>query len=106
MRVICTNSEGKPDNISFEEWIQEGDVYTVTAIDKMGLQFGKIGFKLEEIELTDSSFPYEYYDAERFRPLEATGSLEIIKEMFSSLTDEIFEEIIDFGEEDADLSKI
>ena len=37
MRVICTNSEGKPDNISFEEWIQEGDVYTVTAIDKMGL---------------------------------------------------------------------
>jgi len=106
MKVICTNSEGKPDNISFEEWIQEGDIYTVTAIDKMGLQFGKIGFKLEEIELTDSSFPYEYYDAERFRPLETTGSLEIIKEMFSSLTDEIFEEIIDFGEEDADLSKI
>ena len=101
-----TTAELKNSGLSLEEWIQEGDVYTVIAIDKMGLQFGKIGFKLEEIELTDSSFPYEYYDAERFRPLEATGSLEIIKEMFSSLTNEIFEEIIDFGEEDADLSKI
>ena len=108
MRVICTNSEGKPDNISFEEWIQEGDIYTVTAIDKMGLQFGKIGFKLQEIELTYISFPYEYYDAERFRPLETIEPLEILKEMFSSILDTFVdtESNIDFGEEDADLSKI
>jgi hypothetical protein len=108
MRVICTNSKEKPDNISFEEWIQEGAVYTVTSIDKMGLQFGKIGFKLQEIELTDISFPYEYYDAERFRPLETIEPLEILKEMFSSILDTIVdtESNIDFGEEDADLSKI
>ena len=29
MKVICINSQGKPDNISFNEWIQEGAVYTV-----------------------------------------------------------------------------
>jgi len=102
MKVICTNSEGKPDNISFEEWIQEGDIYTVTAIDKMGLQFGKIGFKLEEIELTDESFPYEFYDAERFKPVTAE-ILETLKQMFDSLTEL---EQTDFGEEDADLNKI
>jgi len=104
MRVICTNSEGKPNNISFDEWIQEGEIYTVTEIDRMGLQFGKLGFKLEEIKLTNSSFPYEYYDAERFKLIENTGTLETIKEMFDSLTE--LEEELNFNEEDADLSKI
>lgn len=103
MKVICINSEGKPDNISFEEWIKEGEIYTVYHIDRMGLQFGKIGFKLEEIELTEDSFPYEYYDAERFRPVEPVVILETLKQMFESLTE--LEEN-NFGEEDADLSKI
>lgn len=106
MKVICTNSEGKPDNILFDEWIQEGKVYTVTSIDRMGLQFGKLGFKLEEVTLTDNSFPYEYYDAERFKPMDVACSLDIVKEMFDTLTEDIPEEIIDFGENDADLSKI
>lgn len=104
MRVICTNSESKPSNISFDEWIKEGEIYTVTAIDRMGLQFGKLGFKLEEIKLTDNSFPYEYYDAERFKLIENTGTLETIKEMFDSLTE--LEKELSFSEEDADLSKI
>ncbi len=102
MKVICINSQGKPDNISFNEWIQEGEVYTVYQIDKMGLQHGKIGFKLEEIELTDESFPYEFYDAERFKPVTAE-ILETLKQMFDSLTEL---EQTDFGEEDADLNKI
>jgi hypothetical protein len=36
----------------------------------MGLQAGRVGFKLKEIDLTQKSFPYEYYDASRFIPVE------------------------------------
>jgi hypothetical protein len=36
----------------------------------MGLQPGKIGFKLKEIQLTEKSFPYECYDASRFVPVD------------------------------------
>lgn len=104
MKVICINSQGKPDKISSEEWIQEGEMYTVYQIDRMGLQHGKLGFKLEEIELTENSFPYEYYDAERFRPVEPMLILETVKQMFESLTE--LEEERFFGEEDADLSEI
>lgn len=103
MKVICINSEGKPENIALNEWIQEGEIYTVYQIDRMGLQHGKIGYKLEEIELTDESFPYEYYDAERFRPIEPMIILETVKQMFETLTE--LEET-NFEEEDADLSKI
>lgn len=102
MKVICINSQGKPDNISFNEWIQEGEVYTVIQIDRMGLQHGTIGFKLEEIELTDESFPYEFYDAERFKPV-TPEILETLQQMFDALTEL---EQTDFGEEDADLNKI
>jgi hypothetical protein len=105
MKVICIDSKGKPDKIPFEEWIKEGKVYTVISIDKMGLQDGKIGFKLEEIELTENSFPYEYYSAERFRPIEPSDIVDTIKQMFDTLN-EIVEIEKDFGEEDADLNKI
>ena len=36
----------------------------------MGLQPGRIGLKLKEVNLTIKSFPYEYYDATRFIPIE------------------------------------
>ena len=102
MKVICINSEGKPDKIPSKEWIKEGEIYTVTQIDRMGLQHGTIGFKLEEIELTENSFPFEFYDAERFRPVNPKIILDTIKEMFESLVD--LEDEKDFGEEDADLT--
>jgi hypothetical protein len=37
----------------------------------MGLQPGKVGLVLKEVQLSKKSFPYEYYDATRFLPLEA-----------------------------------
>jgi hypothetical protein len=36
----------------------------------MGIQAGKYGYKLEEVELSSDSFPYEYYSADRFGILE------------------------------------
>lgn len=70
MKVICIDSSNKPSKIASSEWITEGIVYTVVSAVNMGLQPGKIGLKLKEIQLTEKSFPYEYYDAVRFIPIE------------------------------------
>jgi len=70
MKVICIDSSKKPNKISADEWIKEGVVYTVIHAVKMGLQAGKVGFKLKEVNLTEKSFPYEFYDATRFLPIE------------------------------------
>lgn len=69
MQVICINDENKPKRISPYEWIEEGKTYTVVEISKMGLQAGKFGYKLKEVQLSEQSFPYEYYNADRFVPL-------------------------------------
>lgn len=69
MKVICIDSSNKPSKVPDNEWIEEGVVYTVVLVRQMGLQKGKIGVKLKEVELSDSSFPYEFYDFERFLPI-------------------------------------
>jgi len=68
MKVICINSQNKPSKISTEEWIKEGEVYTVTNVVNMALTPGKLGFLLKEVQLSPNSFPYEYYSADRFAP--------------------------------------
>ena len=70
MKVICIDSSNKPSKISSDEWIQEGVVYTVVEVINMGLQPGKLGVRLKEVTLTQKSFPYEYYDSNRFLPIE------------------------------------
>lgn len=69
MQVICINDENRPKRISPYEWIEEGKTYTVVEISKMGLQAGKFGYKLKEVQLSEQSFPYEYYNADRFIPI-------------------------------------
>jgi hypothetical protein len=70
MKVICIDSSKKPAKISNNEWIQEGIVYTVVEVINMGLQAGKLGVRLKEVTLSQKSFPYEYYDSNRFLPIE------------------------------------
>lgn len=70
LKVICINAENRPKKISPYEWIEEGKTYTVVEISKMGLQAGKFGYKLKEVQLSEQSFPYEYYNADRFVPVE------------------------------------
>ena len=69
MKVICINSSGKPAKIPIEEWVKEGEEYTVTKVVNMGLQKNKLGFLLKEVQLGKKSFPDEFYDAERFAPV-------------------------------------
>ena len=56
MKVICIDSNNKPAKISLDEWVKEGTVYTVIFTAQMGLQPGKLGLKLKEIELTKNLF--------------------------------------------------
>ena len=70
MQVICIDDSNKPKRISPLEWITEGQVYTVVEIAKMNLQNNKLGYRLKEVQLSEQSFPYEYYNAERFLPIE------------------------------------
>ena len=70
MKVICIDNSKKPKNVPVEEWVQEGDTYTVTRIVRMGLQKDTYGYLLKEIQLSSRSFPYELYDATRFLPID------------------------------------
>jgi len=70
MKVICIDADNKPKNVPVEEWVQEGDMYNVTRIVRMGLQKNTYGYLLKEIQLSSRSFPYELYDATRFLPIE------------------------------------
>lgn len=66
MKVLCINHANKPAKISEENWIKEGKVYTVIEIKKMGLQKGQLGYKLAEVNIPQTCFPYEYYSSSRF----------------------------------------
>ena len=78
MQVICINDANKPSRIPLEKWVKKGEEYTVEYAVSLSLQVGKIGYKLKEIELDHSCFPYEYFDSERFA-LKSNVS-EIVKE--------------------------
>lgn len=83
MKVICINSSNKPTKIPVEQWIKEGEAYTVIKVVQMGLQDGKYGFLLKEVQMSADCFPYEYYDADRFIPLDtrvANMQEEVVKE--------------------------
>jgi hypothetical protein len=70
MKVICIDSKNKPKKVPDNEWVVEGETYTVTRIIRMGLQANTYGFLLKEVQLSSSSFPYEYYAADRFLPVD------------------------------------
>ena len=67
MLVECINDSNRPKQVPVEKWIVKGNIYTVIATTHMNLQRNKIGLKLQEIELDQSCFPYEYFDADSFR---------------------------------------
>jgi uncharacterized protein YacL (UPF0231 family) len=66
MKVRCINSANKPTRIPDNEWIEKGKEYTVINAVPIQLQAGKLGYELAEITLSEKSFPYQYYDSDRF----------------------------------------
>ena len=107
MKAICIDSANKPENISDYEWIEEGTVYTIIEVVEMGLQKGKLGIALEEIELTDASAPYKYYSLERFLLIPDDMTMTVEKVMDAKIgLKEAFKKKkeIDVYAEDADLT--
>jgi hypothetical protein len=81
MRAICIDASNKPSKVPDNEWVIEGEVYTITRVVRMGLQDNKFGVLLKEVKLSSNSFPYELYDAERFLPIDLLSrALEETKE--------------------------
>jgi hypothetical protein len=78
MKVRCVNSANKPKSIPDDQWIKEGEIYTVTRVVQLALQQDRLGLILEEIKLTDC-FPYEFYDSNRFEPVDNLTEKEIQK---------------------------
>ena len=70
MRAICIDASNKPSKVPDNEWVIEGELYTITRVVRMGLQDNKFGVLLKEGKLSSNSFPYELYDAERFLPID------------------------------------
>jgi hypothetical protein len=70
MRAICIDDTNKPNRIPQNEWIKEGETYTIIRFVRMELEKNKFGVLLKEVQLSSESFPYELYDAERFLPLD------------------------------------
>lgn len=70
MKMVCIDSSNKPVKVPVEQWIKEGEVYTVIKVVRMGLQDNKYGVLLKEVQMSTDCFPYEYYDADRFIPLD------------------------------------
>jgi hypothetical protein len=70
MQVICIDASNKPKRISPYEWLEEGKVYTVVEVARMSLQQNRFGYRLKEVQLSEQSFPFEYYSADRFIAIE------------------------------------
>jgi hypothetical protein len=70
LKAICIDSSNKPAKVPIEQWVKEGEEYTIIKVVKMGLQDGRYGVLLKEVQMSADCFPYEYYDAERFIPLD------------------------------------
>ena len=68
-KVVCINDKNRPSKIPLSEWVVQGNVYTVRKVVPLALG-NQLGFELEEVSLSPDSFPYEYYSASRFIPLE------------------------------------
>ena len=87
LKVICIDDSNKPDEIPEDLCVQKDTVYTIKEVAKLPVQGYKLGYKLEEIELNDSCFPYEFYDAERFMFL-LDVSIELIAYDLDDIDDE------------------
>jgi hypothetical protein len=68
MRVICINDKNRPPQIPIEQWVKEGEIYTITEIVRLALQSNKLGVLLKEVQIGPEYFPYEYFDMIRFAP--------------------------------------
>jgi hypothetical protein len=64
-RCICIDDTGRPETMPLSKWVKAGKVYTVIYSVTV-LPQRELAFQLEEIDLDESCYPYEYFLASRF----------------------------------------
>jgi hypothetical protein len=64
-KCICINDSDKPDGIPTSKWVKRGQEYIVIEVAKLNLQGGKLGFRLQELDITEC-FPYQFFASSRF----------------------------------------
>ena len=92
-RVQCLNAKNKPNDIPTSKWVKKGETYTVIDVKKLLIQGGKLGFKLEEINI-DSCFPYQFFAASRFGIPVGEIMKQETEEMLDNLLKEAQEEVL------------
>jgi hypothetical protein len=85
MQVICNDDSKRPKQVPEHKWLKKDKLYTVIDIVKLNIQVGAVGYKLEEIELDQSCFPYEYFNSNRFSLFEKVKEAVEYKEVDLSL---------------------
>lgn len=89
-KAFCINDAARPSDIPTSRWVKKGELYTVTAVARLMIQGGRIGFKLAEINL-DGCYPYEFYDATRFAIIlnqKVVAELELNKLLHEAIEEE------------------
>ena len=80
MTVICINDSNKPKEIPANKWIKKGNKYTVIDVQHLDTK-QELGFKLGEIDLDESCFPYHYFSSHRFVTEEFYNKQEVKEEL-------------------------
>ena len=62
---ICINDKARPSDIPISKWIKEGEIYHIIYATIV-LPQGVLAFQIQEIDLDDNCYPYEYFSADRF----------------------------------------
>lgn len=83
MTVVCINDSNRPTEIPLEKWIKKGNPYTV--VKQVTTLDNKIGYVLEEINLSEDNFPFRCFSAERF----GIKSIEVANEVEEVIEEEL-----------------
>ena len=67
IKIVCIDSDNRPNEIPINLWVVKEDVYTVSKAEYMNIQNRLLGFELEELDI-NGCFPYTRFAANRFRP--------------------------------------
>jgi hypothetical protein len=88
----CIDNKNKPVEIPDANWIKEDETYTIIGFVKT--RTGVLGFKLQEVELDKSCYPYTVYACHRFGlPLGLEEAIEEAK--FTDDVDQAVETLIE-----------
>lgn len=65
IECICIDDSGRPNDLPLSKWVKKGKKYTIIYVTLV-LGQRQLAFELQEIDLDESCYPYQYFLASRF----------------------------------------